>query len=178
MGLRHERSARAGSAGRFGVVLGALILTDGFLLAVILRDRFLLDKILRDWFLEIVILQYRFFSALILCYRTRPREIPLAGFADPPIHVAGLGGAPIRLTRPAHAPIPPYTDYMISRYLSLHWSQRRRYTFPGIAALILFTISKRNRGREANRHRACCLLQVRARWVRTVVFGYSKKAAV
>ena len=48
MGLRHARSARAGSAGRFGVVLGALILTDGFLLAVILRDGFLLDKILRD----------------------------------------------------------------------------------------------------------------------------------
>ena len=60
MGLRHARSARAGSAGRFGVVLGALILTDGFLLAVILRDRFLLDKILRDQVLEIVILQYRF----------------------------------------------------------------------------------------------------------------------
>ena len=56
MGLRHERSARAGSAGRFRVVLGALILSDGFLLAVILRDRFLLNKILRDRFLEIVIL--------------------------------------------------------------------------------------------------------------------------
>ena len=107
MGLRHARSARAGSAGRFGVVLGALILTDGFLLAAILRDGFLLNKILRDRFLEIVILQYRFFSALILCYRTRPPEIPLAGFADPPIRVSGLGGG----ADPAHpagaCPDPP-----------------------------------------------------------------------
>ena len=118
MGLRHARSARAGSAGRFGVVLGALILTDGFLLAVILRDGFLLNKILRDRFLEIVILQYRFFSALILCYRTWPPEIPLAGFADPPIHVAGLGGR--RSGSPGRRmPRSPPTDYMISRYHSL-----------------------------------------------------------
>ena len=40
------------------MVLGALILSDGFLLAMILRDGFLLAKILRDWSLEIVILQY------------------------------------------------------------------------------------------------------------------------
>ena len=66
----------------------------------------LLAKILRDRFLKIVIPQYRFFSALILCYRSWPPQIPLAGFANHPIRVSGLGGAD-----PAHpagaCPDPP-----------------------------------------------------------------------